>query len=365
MVEVDEKAALLDKAVFNNIRIREIYNPERLARMGVLELNACSQVNYITESGQEFTKLHIKEDGSIDLMVAGTGVHGNTRADYCQLSTSVKGREARNLTCYTVEDYRKQLEQIQDQLVCCYGLDTDFSAVKLKELEINRTFRIDGAFDDYYRPLILIMNNLPSAFRHQMRFLDEPCEPGTYYATTGKTSGSSRCMLLKIYDKSKSVEKTITLEENYMRVEIRLMGAQKIQRALGTNRFNELTDEMINDFFDKQMRKLIVNPYQSWKKKRDKELVALMKQQLEADEKHWIVNVLRKLQNEEIEKRVPVLLDISELTGLLKAVIGDRKQRYRVKQSFCRQAAKYETAFCNGDADRLAEIIGKVLPASP
>ena len=38
-----------------------------------------------------------------------------------------------------------------------YGINVDFSDVSVKELEINRTFRLDNDFSEYHRVINLIM----------------------------------------------------------------------------------------------------------------------------------------------------------------------------------------------------------------
>lgn len=362
-ISVREDTALLDKAVFHNIRIKGFTNMDELARRGNLEVNEKSSVRYITESGQEFTKLHIGGDGLIDRMVAGANLLNNSRIDYCTLDTSIKDTEAGNLSCYTVEEYASLLGKIQDRLICNYGIDADFSQIGLKELEINRTFRLDSDFENYHRALVVIMNNLPGTFKGQMEFMDKDGnfrETNTYYATTARSRKSERYMLFKIYNKTKSVEKVIVMTESYMRVEIRLVGSEKIKRSLGTNKFYELTDEVINQYFDAQIQKLIVKPYEKWKAGRDKYLVSVMRERIQVNEKHWKVDTLRVLQNEEIKRRCPVLLDISELIPLVNEVVADKKQRYKVKCTFRKQAEKIEDAFCNNDHLKLEEIMAKL-----
>ena len=94
----------------------------------------------------------------------------------------------------------------------------------------------------------------------------------TYYAATKKNSKSDRYLLLKIYNKTKALEKIIVLTDSYMRVEIRLIGSERVKRAFHTNRFAELTDEIINAYFDGQMQTMIVKPYRKWQEQQRKYL---------------------------------------------------------------------------------------------
>ncbi|MDO5403857.1 MAG: hypothetical protein Q4F11_10510 [Eubacteriales bacterium] len=363
---LNENTALLDRAVFNNIQINGFLNMEELLHRGIVEYNPHCKVNYITELGQEFTRLNIEGAGSIQKLFASSILKGNVRMDYCNLHTSPVKEETGNLYCYTVQQYQDHLRQIQDDLICEYGIDTDFSGVSLKELEINRTFKLDGDFYDYYRVLRLLITNLPGKDFKFFHYAEEKengiSDINTYYGrTTKQVKPGRKYAELKIYNKSKQLENVIILDGSYMRVEIKLVGTERIKRALGSNKLSELTDEGINTYYRKQVQKWLVKPYEKWKKERDRYLLKLMKEQYIKNERHWQVDTLRILQNMEIENKYkPVLLDVSELMDLVNEVIPDKMKRYRAKYTLRKQAEKYESAFCHGDHNRVTEIIKKV-----
>lgn len=362
MTEIREKIALLDKIEFGGISILDFIDFDSLIKKDILELSS-SPVRYMTASGKAFNKLMIENDGLIDKMIAGAKVMGNKRVDYCNLSTTIKNDESGNLSCYTVYEYLEQLKKIQSHLKSDYGIIVDFSDITLKELEINRTFKLDGDFETYHRVLNLIMTNLPSYMKNQMDYkkVTKGCsEYQTYYATSKMANKSKRYLLLKIYNKSKAIENIILITDSYMRVEFRLVGAEKIKRALGTNKFAELTDLIINDYFDAQIQKMLVQPFQKWKKGRDKYLLELMKEQRQKDIRHWQTNVLRILQNEEISKKRPILLDIEEIIPLVDKLDLKSNRRSDVKRNFRKQSQKYETVFCNGDDLKMVEILDKL-----
>lgn len=361
-----EKVALLDKATFNKIRIKSIRDIEELQRRDILTIKEKSKANYIMESGQEFSSLQITGDGLIDKLVAGSKIIGNNRIDYCNLSTSIKREGGTNLDCYSVTEYQEHLEKICQHLWDEYGIEADFNGVCLKEVEINKTFKLEQDFREYHRVLQLIMSNLPAVFTQDAEFKqrlkksDESFTTGTYYARTNRSKRSERYLLLKIYDKTRSMEQVILLTDSYMRVEVKLVGADKIERDLGTKEFYTLTDDTINAYFERQMQKFIIQPYTKWKAKRDKFITDVMKTQLQENPHHWIVDTLRILENQEIKERCPVLLDVSELMPIVDQVVTERKNRYKTKKAFRKQAQKYETVLCQNDDKRLAEILEKV-----
>lgn len=167
-------------------------------------------------------------------------------------------------------------------------------------------------------------------------------------------------MLFKIYDKTAALEQTIVLTDSYMRVELRLVGAEKVKKALHTNRFFEMSDELFNWYFNDQMEKMIQKPFGKWKSTRDKKLLELMKGERSRDIRHWQTNVLRILQNEEIAQKRPVLLDVEELMPLVDKLGLKPNRKHDVKDNFRKQAKKYESVFCNNDHLKLDEIIQKI-----
>lgn len=361
--EIRQNTALLDKAVFGGISILGFDDKENLIKQDIVEMTSNKNCRYITASGETFNRLLIENDGVIDRMIAGSKLMDRKRIDYCNLETTIKNSEVGNLACYTVDEYLDQLIYIQEHLKKQYGIDADFSDMTVKELEINRTFKLDGDFEDYHRVINLIMTNLPSYMKNQMDYkkvVKGNSEYQTYYATSKTTNKSKRYLLFKIYNKSKAVEHIILITDSYMRVEFRLVGAEKIKKALGTHKFAELTDKIINDYFDEQIDKMIVKPFQKWQKDRDKYIVQLMKNERERDIRHWQSNVLRILQNEEIAQKRPVLLDIEELIPLIDKLNLKANRRCDVKSNFRKQSSKYETVFCNNDHLKIDEIIKKL-----
>ena len=362
MVQLNEQTALLDKAVFSNISILEFQDMEGLIEKGILEINT-SPVKYITAAGQEFNRLTIENDGLIDRLVAGAKLMNGKYINYCILQTTVQKKEAGNLVGYTTGDYFDHLQMIAAHLAFDYGINVDFSDVSVKELEINRTFRLDNDFSEYHRVINLIMSNLPSYLRNQMDYKQvkkDNTEYETYYAATKKNSKSDRYLLLKIYNKTKALEKIIVLTDSYMRVEIRLIGSERVKRAFHTNRFAELTDEIINAYFDGQMQTMIVKPYRKWQEQQRKYLKKLIQEQRKDDIRHWQTNVLRILQNQEIDQKRAVILDVGQLMDIVDTLQLSANRKYDVKSNFRKQAQKYETVFCSGDDRKMEELIEKL-----
>lgn len=145
-----------------------------------------------------------------------------------------------------------------------------------------------------------------------------------------------------------------------MRVEIRLIGSERVKRAFHTNRFAELTDEIINAYFDGQMQTMIVKPYRKWQEQQRKYLKKLIQEQRKDDIRHWQTNVLRILQNQEIDQKRAVILDVGQLMDIVDTLKLSANRKYDVKSNFRKQAQKYETVFYNGDDRKMEELIEKL-----
>ena len=357
--------SLLDKMIFSNISIIAIEDKQALLDKGILEDNQNNKNKYVAHDGQNFTRLKI-HDCLIDRMVAGASPISGENNQFCEMSLSVKGVMG-NLYGYSVSQYYELLVEIENHLKSSYGITVDFSCLRIKTIEINKTFELKEGFREYHRVLQLMMSNLPKSFKNQMKW-EELVQCGydhqSYYATTRKRTSSKsqspRYTELKVYNKSKQMENVILLNEDYMRVELKLVGGRKISDALGSNYFADLSDEIISNYFQRQMERLFLKPFYNWKKSRRKLLIDLMKEQRKKDCKRWIVNTLRVLQNTEIEQSYPALLDIEELIPLVSFLGLTPQKTSQVKATFRRQAQKYETALTHNDNKKLLEILSNL-----
>lgn len=362
---VNQNTALIDKMVLNNLLITDISDIDYLADIGILEVNPNPDVRSYYTDGGSFRQLKIKQDDKIDLLSAGTVKTGKIWHTYCNLHTSVH-RLNGNLACNTVQDYQEQVNDIQTALKGKYGIKMDTIFATVKQIEINRTIKLDDDFKWYNRVLQLIMFNLPYPFAKQMDFRKKAAgemQCDTYYATTKRTAKSKKYQELKIYNKSKQLQ--FIVGEKWMRVELKIVGASKVKKELGTNDLSQLTDGQINDYFDRMMQKLIVQPYRKWQQQQKKEIKKIMQEQRKINLKRWQIGTLTRILDEEIDRQCPVALDIDQIL----AVVPELKEipvRYvkSIQQNMDDQAGKCAAVLCNYDSDRMEEIIEKLTSKS-
>lgn len=354
----NENVALMDKCIFSGALVEDIENIQDLINRGIVEISTSKQ-KYLTKSMQEFTRLSLHDD-LIDKFNVGAsskmiGIYGN-------LQTSIKDQRYNNLYCYSVGEYQEYLESIKDHLYTEYGIIADFSNLRLKQAEINRTFRIDGNFTSYKRVFKLLMANLPksSYMKNQAIFKDKTNAGGYEYGTFYAKSGKKNYMELKIYDKKKALYGFVVLTDNWIRFELKLVGAAKIKRELKTNLIYELTDEKLNEWFYKKMQKFFIEPIAKWRDDRNERVIALMEEQRATNLKNWITNTIGILQDREIEQDYPELLDIEELLPLLDNLDIKPKRKYKVKCAFRNRVEQAHRTLQNRDDLKLDEVLKKL-----
>lgn len=363
MIRVREDIALVDQLVLNNIEILHITDIEQLISRNIVEIST-KPMQYTMADGMEFTRLQIVNDGVIDRLCAGAIYKPNRKINYCDLSLSVQSTIG-NLYCHTADNYKTKLMEIKKHLWITYGILISIENAAIKTIEINRTFLINEPYSSYHRVLEVMMHNLPKELKNKMQTYNvkkDSNQNRTYYA--GSSQSKQRYTEIKIYDKSAqlSSELQINLSESYMRVEIRFSGSQNIKRAFGTRYLSKITDDMINLCYNKKMTRYFFNPYKRWLRNRNDYLIKLMKEQRSIDIRHWQVNFLRILSNEEITNGFATLLDITELFPLLKSkkLNLTPKRQYQIKKNFQRHVKDYEIVFNQKDNEKLNELLQKI-----
>lgn len=379
MVDSLSDHALLDKISLGGAVIEDIENLEELEKLGILTIGENKSAKYTTTSGKQFSNLKIK-DSKIDGLKAGVFiVYNGMIFPFCNLSISVKNEYRTNLICNTSAQYKQQIEDIKNHLLKNYGITINFDNVFLTSIEINKTFRISENIGNYRRIFNLLAYNIPRAKRMNLvENFNKKSKKGfdieTFVISSkkrsknkkGKFTQSKKYEEIIIYSKTKQIKKQIFLNDEFIRIEIKIVGRAKIMDLLDTNKFYEITDELINNFFDEEMNILFLKPYQLWKEKRDKKLLKIMKNERESDKQKWVVKTLLILENEEIKNCVPLLLDINELYPLIdKMDIQNRQRRYKIRKNFETQAKARATALCNGDDMKMNEILSKISTMSP
>lgn len=367
-VKIIDEDTKLDRIVLINCEILVVEDVETLAEFDIVKVppkqtdddETTRKSCYTTLDGQEFEYLKIEKEGSIDVLKAGVTNFGK---QFCTLELSVNKGSTGNLEGNTLNEYMEQLTDIQNYLIDNYGILIDFSNARLKSVEINRTFKIEHKFCEYSRPLMLILSQMPYMKKISV-FADVDKGKITHetFSAWNKKSNLSKNKEFKkviFYNKTEQLEtRGFLIGDNFMRFEIKVFGEKNIRKCLKAKYFINLTQNDIEKWFSEQVDTLIVKPIEKWKKARDKQVKAILKEEVKKGGT-WIVNALRRFTAYELENETPLILDICEVYTIVDNLqINDKS---RVKNRFLQQSLKYERIFTRNDIDKLTEIINKLI----
>lgn len=357
---VDETSALLDKLSFSNVLIDDVKDIENLIEKDILQIYEGKKIKYLTKSGKEFSRLTVQDD----VVRLSAGISGQTKKAYCTMDVSIADDEKGNLCCMTVAEYKTHIASIKRHLEEEYGIVICTDCMYPKTLEINKTFQIADKFDAYKRVFQVIMGNLApkSYLKNHLDFKTKEKDGyvyGTFYAKSSQNK--NQYLEFKIYDKTASILGFVTLEEHYVRFEFKIVG--KVKRRLKIDTFDDMTDELINAWFDEKIEDYIIKPLKKMHKERQKEWLATMDRERNKGG-HWVGNVLGAVLNQEIIQGYPVFLDVEEIVQVVKLMHLDAKKRGKIVASLRRQSEHTYTVLSNHDDEKLSEIIRK-LTAKP
>lgn len=340
-------STLIDKIKLSNISVKSIDDMQDLREKGVLSCDT-GKMKYVTGSGQEFSWLCIK-DKKIDKYEAKCdGLHQRNQTI---LELSVKDNVMGNFICRSVNEVWEQIIESQGHLLEKYGIVTNADDPTVNYIEINRTFPVNGRFEDYKRALILMMSRLPKRKGVQIDFKNvsaDGYEINEYVA-------SNKSSAIKIYNKSMQMQ--FKLDADYMRVEITLKKSKVVKEAFGSNRLEDLTDKKIDDYFVEQMMKWFREPVELWLKNSKKEIQKIVVACRKKDV-HWISSVLGTLLNKEVQTGVPIMLDVQQLLSVIDSM--NIKRKGRIKDSFLKRTENVYTVFNQNDGDKLDEVLNKL-----
>ena len=360
---LQEGAALIDKVTYYNIRIVGFKDPDKLIKRdllhGYFDEYDPEQDHYVyrCESGQVFKRLKIS-DKVIDQLIASNTNFGESGT----LQVSVHDGSGTNVRCWTVSQHMDYLDRIQEHLLEEYGIITDFSGIKLKTIEINRTFTLQDSFEAYHRVFQLIMCKLAWPMKHEMdwKYNGDKIYPGSYISKSTGKPDEQRYIQFKIYDKTRAVQQVISIIDNICRMEITIASPGRIQKELGTNCISNLTDDKVNEFYDAWVNKYILKPLDKWRKERDKRILEIMKYERAADHRKWKVNTLRTITNQEINQKFPLILDVQDIFHVFPKLKVTPNTCKRYRSDFRKQARSHETVLSQRDDLRLQELIDKL-----
>lgn len=363
---LSDKKALIDKVYINGLKVINIESMEKLEKLGVEVIKVRKQKNNTTV---EYDSITIGKTDLFDVFKCSTIFVDQF---FVHLELSIIDDGYRNLNCTNTDGLRDRLDQIKECLYTEYGIIVDFTNAKLKKMEINKTIVLSYPFEEYQRPLTLMMSLFPRTLRLQgerdykknkkTKASKKRRSIKTYHDTSGKHG-----LTIKIYDKKEQLKVVhkIEVNHNYLRFEIVLNTGSKIRNTLGTDAVSEITDIAINNYFTDFINKNILNPYKDYSKSRDIMLKKTLKEFYLPNNHTWAQDMLLHLYDQEIDSgSIPDFLDINEIVDLLDCLKPkDRQTKSRIKNkllTLC-EGKKKLYVFFSGDNTKYKELINKLM----
>lgn len=355
----------MDKISIKGFEVTAIKNYDSLIDRGIITVKE-RQNNYIRISGNLISSIKIGKTKYFDDFFYTLTQYGGV---YGKMQLSINDEEYHNLNCYTIKEYIDKIEEAKKFLYDQYGITVNMKYIKYDSLEINKTIVINDNFSKYSRPLSLMMYLLPNRLQlkevdymgkslQSKKVIDYKKKPETYMKISkGKT------LIIKIYDKTEQLKKfKILVGHNYLRFEITLVGAKKIDEKLGTSNVWELTDEKVNQFFYEFIEKNVQEAYTKYCKNRSPQLRKIIKENYKP-RCSWIKDVLEQIVNLEIDKGLPLVLDVKEIVQELDTVckFSTRSSKSYAKKRFQEKCEGKLKVLANRDDKKMLEVVEKLL----
>ena len=350
----------LDRTIIGNFEITGIDFERALSFSEEKVSIECSGENlYYLKDGHAFSRLKIVDNYMFGVCTVYMKCMNGTRFVYASMDISIGTVRETNFQNQTMEEFKLRLDTIREYLVNKYGVVADFMQATFRNLEINVTLPLKHKFKEYHRVFNLMMYNV--VLRNSKPTLEFKAEnkKNAEQEVTGICK-KNNCLEVKIYDKARQLreQNKADLLGEYMRLEITLLTTRKIREVFGTNRVYQITNKMIEQYFEKQCRKLLIKPYEKWKEKNREQLKKIMEEHRGKSERNWKANLLKQCSNLEQKNLLPVLLDIDDLLQIMKET--DRHGNcQRDKRSLLQQAELY-TVYLNHDSRKFEEIFSKL-----
>ena len=362
---LDSTNAKLDRLVLYDFTVIDIEDVDRLVEADVVVVKKGCKNYIVLDSGEKIASIYIPANDlflKFQYSVTKSGIKRST------LELTVDYDLYHNLNCFSVGQYKSKLETIENFLKCQYGIVIDFSLAKVKYIEINKTIMLDKNFEAYHRAISMFMTSFPDRLRldnnptwKKYEVIGEGIKKEKY--TTYARSSGKKGLEVIVYDKTEQLKEEygITgLEEQYLRIEIKLKSSTEVLKELETVFWSAFTDEMINEYFCGFIKMNVLDWFEKNKIARQKALKKIFSQQ-SGSINNRTRDLLTDLMIKEFgEHWTPVLVDITELNPVLDKLYPENKdKRYKIRKAFEKHCAgKYY--MYSGTASLFEEIINKV-----
>lgn len=243
----------------------------------------------------------------------------------------------------SLANFKKSLKRIEEELKYIGFSDVDLSKSQIEEIEINVNVPLQRDFDEYKNSLKYIESLFPKMLRRGDAFKDR---------VNVKYSGfliKNNSVSVKFYDKRKDVmeKHSVDIGHELLRIEYRLMNAEKVKAFLGTIEVNDLLKN-----FDAVA--------QSFKKGLEKDLISKIQKDIDQQIKYTVKTMkdYKKMTKSAIDEFIKneKLLDVEILLGALKEIETVKNYSREAKKAI-ESAGRVKRTNLFGNVFKLNELL--------
>lgn len=357
----------IDHSVLYNFSILSI-NQDKLYNQ---QTNANTYINLVID---DTSPIVLSDSTKISKLVIKDGCIGRFGVEYKQnnltgtycINTALEmmvSDDNNNLQNLMVTEYRQRIDSIFAYLDNKYGVQIDYSNLKIKKIELNATFSLDAPYEQYKQSILLMAQNIPHKFATKYATWNEISKTGAKLETLLIKNSSTE---LKIYNKAKHLQDIGVMDisqynsHGIMRIEYTIKDKRILEHNFKSNLVEDLTDEQINNLFKTYFKGHIIEPYQEWKEKNKLELIKRIKKSKENNQK-WMNPFLRECREYTQIYGMPILFDIADTEPIFKELESKTGRNATKKyKKFKMLAENYEKDLM-GNTEKMNEIIGKIM----
>ncbi|MBE6445781.1 MAG: hypothetical protein E7019_07045 [Alphaproteobacteria bacterium] len=365
----------IDKVTLIGFEVKSVKGLIELQKKREVEVRLYGNDAWWTESGEKYSGIKINKTKYFDMLCFGI----SKKYQYAMVQLSMEREDGSgNLEGFTINELRNRLKEIEEFLSMRYGIESSFSDVRIKNMEIQATIETQCPYEEYARALKQLMYYIPDSYRMNglKTFYEKDCRKNgeikrkntTYCKNSHHGSGSKNEGLeITIYNKSAQlVAKGKKVAKNYIRVEITFIGSGKIKKVFKTNRLNDITDKMIHEYYFN----FLCDIEESGKKIKENELKAFRRflkgilKKAREKKAHYLnqvaIDIINNIYNSEIIHSVPLFLDISEIYDEIMNLPNIKNKRLWKKLEEIACKGEVLSVLAKGDNIRYEEVIAKL-----
>lgn len=325
----------LDKHTLGNLKLRYIDFEKLESKSNVKKIYEDKALVEIPDKNtgevRTFSSISILDDKVFGKLLLGAKKVGKddinyTTKEYITLDVYVGDENKNNLKPLTLKELKAKYKEVLDYIDDEYGIRLTMNEAKYTYLEINKTFNVNRDIEEYQPFFELLKTLCPRRYRGGADTRNNPDDGLIRFV-----SFDSGVMRIKIYDKRKQLKmrNIADLNDLYLRFEICLNTSDKIKAVFGTNKVNEITEEMLIEYFKKVLKEDVFDRYDEYIKVSNKALEKEKKRLKKEAPKSWTRDLFGRMnvQIKYDKKPVDMVYDIEQVKQTIKKDVKDNYSR--------------------------------------